>query len=62
MRTPRIRSALIESATPSIPQSRRPRVSCADMKRRSPKTETSPCPPGHTTDTLSSGEPGSEMS
>ena len=61
-RTPRKRSTLTLSCTPSVPQSRRPRVSCADMKSRSPKIDTSPWPPGHTTATCNSMLAGSEMS
>jgi hypothetical protein len=50
MRTPRKRSGLTGSGTPCTPQSTRPRVSSTDMKSRLPCTETSPCPPGQTTE------------
>jgi hypothetical protein len=50
MRTPRKRSLLTLSVMPCVPQSTRPRVSSTDMNSSLPRTETSPCPPGHATD------------
>jgi hypothetical protein len=58
-RRPRNRSALTSSLTPPSPQSTRPRVSSTDMIRRSPTMETSPWPPGQTTELNSSGRPPS---
>ena len=62
MRTPRKRSALTVSVTPSVPQSTRPRVCSTDMNSRLPYTDTSPWPPGHTTDARSRGFFGVSMS
>ena len=47
--------ARVDAATPSSPQSTRPRVCSTDMIKRSPTIETSPCPPGQTTDDKSCG-------
>ena len=47
---------------PGVPQSMRPRVCSTDMISRLPRIETSPCPPGHTTDVISRGFSGFEMS
>ncbi len=55
MRTPRKRSVLTGRSTPPGPQSTRPRVCSTDMKRRLPHTDTSPWPPGHTTDASNCG-------
>ena len=55
MRTPRNRSALTGDSTPPVPQSMRPRVCSTDMNSRLPWTDTSPWPPGHTTDASSRG-------
>ena len=55
MRMPRKRSALTGACTPCVPQSSRPRVCSTDMNSRLPCTDTSPCPPGHTTDASSCG-------
>ena len=55
MRTPRNRSALTAVCTPSVPQSRRPRVCSTDMNSRLPWIDTSPWPPGHTIDASSLG-------
>ena len=53
MRTPRKRSALTVASTPLVPQSTRPRVCSTDMNSRLPWTDTSPWPPGQTTDASS---------
>jgi hypothetical protein len=41
---------LTSSLTPCRPQSTRPRVCSTDMMRRLPTIDTSPCPPGQTTE------------
>ena len=55
MRTPRNRSALTGAVTPCVPQSIAPRVCSTDMNSRLPWIDTSPCPPGQTTDATSRG-------
>jgi hypothetical protein len=57
MRIPRNRSALTSSATPWRPQSTRPRVCSTDMISRLPTIDTSPWPPGQTTELISCGTP-----
>ena len=62
MRMPRKRSALTGSWTPCVPQSSRPRVCSTDMISRLPWTDTSPWPPGHTTEETRRAFLGSSMS
>ena len=55
MRRPRKRSGLTSSLMPSRPQSTRAVVCSTDMISRSPTMETSPWPPGQTTELISCG-------
>ena len=56
MRTPRKRVSGVAAGV-SV-QSILPRVSSTDMNSRLRYTDTSPCPPGQTTDVRSVGAPG----
>ena len=50
-------SELASLETPSRPQSNRLLVCSTDIMRMSPTIETSPCPPGQTTDDIRFGIP-----
>ena len=50
-------SGLASLETPSRPQSSRLLVCSTDIMRMSPTIDTSPCPPGHTTDDIRLGIP-----